>query len=62
MLEPGAWADLVVMDFPNLSAPDDFRQPSLPPRGIEYVLVNGVLAYERGRFTDSRSGQIVRRR
>jgi len=62
VLEPGAWADLVVMDFPNLSAPDDFRRPSLPPRGFEYVLVNGVLAYERGRFTGSRSGQIVRRR
>jgi N-acyl-D-aspartate/D-glutamate deacylase len=61
-LEPGAWADLVIMDFPNLAAPDDFHNPSLPPRGIQYVLVNGVLAYDRGRFTGSRSGQIVRRR
>jgi N-acyl-D-amino-acid deacylase len=61
VLEPGAWADLVVMDFPNLSAPDDFLRPTLPPRGIEYVLVNGVLACRRGRLTASRGGKVLRR-
>jgi N-acyl-D-amino-acid deacylase len=62
VLEPGAWADLVVLDFAKLEAPDDFLQPSNPPRGIEQVLVNGVQAYDRGRFTGSRSGQLVLRR
>ena len=60
VLEPGAWADLVVMDFPNLSAPDDFLRPALPPRGIEYVLVNGVVACRQGRLTASRSGKVLR--
>jgi len=62
VLEPGARADLVVLDFQKLSAPDDFLRPALPPPGIEYVLVNGVVAYERGRFTGSRSGQLIRKR
>ncbi len=62
VLEPGAWADLVVLDFDRLEAPDDFLHPELPPRGIERVLVNGVLAYDRGRFTGSRSGQLILRR
>jgi N-acyl-D-aspartate/D-glutamate deacylase len=62
VLEPGAWADLVVLDFERLEAPDDFLHPALPPRGIERVLVNGVLAYDRGQFTGSRSGQLILRR
>jgi N-acyl-D-aspartate/D-glutamate deacylase len=62
VLEPGAWADLVVLDFDRLEAPDDFLHPALPPRGIQRVLVNGVLAYDRGRFTGSRSGQLILRR
>lgn len=62
VLEAGAWADLVILDFPRLKAPDDFLDPSQPPRGIEYVLVNGAVAYERGRFTGSRSGKVLRRR
>ena len=62
ILEPKAWADLVVLDFQRLAAPDDFLRPCLPPQGIEYVLVNGVVAYDRGRFTGSRSGKLIRRR
>jgi N-acyl-D-amino-acid deacylase len=62
VLGPQAWADVVIMDFERLAAADDFRHPTKPPQGIEYVLVNGVLAYERGRFTGSRSGRLIRRR
>ena len=62
VLEANAWADIVVLDFERLSAPDDFLHPELPPRGIEYVLVNGVVAFDHGRFTGSRSGTVIRKR
>jgi len=60
VLEPGAWADVVLLDAGRLEAADDFLDPARPPRGIEHVLVNGVPAYERGRFTGARSGKLIR--
>jgi N-acyl-D-amino-acid deacylase len=62
VLEPGAWADIVLLDAERLEAADDFLDPARAPRGIERVLVNGVTAYERGRFTGARSGKLIRRR
>jgi N-acyl-D-amino-acid deacylase len=61
VLEPGAWADIVVFDPDTLGASDDFLDPVRAPTGIRYVLVNGVMAYEGGRFTGSRSGAVIRR-
>ena len=58
---PGAFADLVLFD-PNTVI--DNATPSEPhavSTGIAKVWVNGALAYENGRTTTARTGQIVRR-
>lgn len=54
-----AAADLVL-----LSAPKDratFENPTLPPEGIDLVVVNGVVVAEGGRHTGATPGRVLRR-
>ena len=37
-----------------------FEQPNQYPEGIEYILVNGRVALERGRHTGERPGKVLR--
>jgi N-acyl-D-aspartate/D-glutamate deacylase len=45
----GADADLTIFDAARVLDRSTYRQPSLPPVGIEYVIVNGVAVVSRGR-------------
>lgn len=58
----GMHADLVLFDPGTVSDRSTFAAPHRYPDGIPYVIVNGVLAVDAGRFTDSRAGTILRRR
>ncbi|RPI30389.1 MAG: hypothetical protein EHM70_14015 [Chloroflexota bacterium] len=60
ILEPGAYADVVVFDFDAIGPAGDYLQPTLPPRGICQVLVNGSLVYENGRHSGARPGKVLR--
>jgi N-acyl-D-aspartate/D-glutamate deacylase len=51
-LSPGADADVTIFDPARVVDRSTYRQPSLPPAGIEYVLVNGVMVVSRGRAVD----------
>jgi dihydroorotase len=51
-LAPGADADVTVFDPARVVDRSTYRQPSLPPAGIEYVLVNGVMVVFRGSALD----------
>lgn len=57
----GARADLVVLDPATVRDRATFEMPHQYPEGIDYVLVNGVLAVEGGRPTDARAGRVLRR-
>lgn len=57
----GSAADIVVMDYNNLHSNEDFINPRQKPSGIDYVLVNGRFAVDKGEQTHIRSGQIIRR-
>jgi dihydroorotase len=48
----GADADLTLFDPQRVLDRSTYRQPSLPPTGIEYVFVNGVAVVSRGRPVD----------
>jgi Amidohydrolase family len=48
----GADADLTVFDPARVLDRSTYRQPSLPPTGIEYVLVNGVAVVSRARAVE----------
>jgi N-acyl-D-aspartate/D-glutamate deacylase len=61
VLREGAYADIVVLDFDRLSEGGDFAAPATPPGGIEHVLVNGTIVYEKAQHTGSRPGKVLRR-
>jgi dihydroorotase/N-acyl-D-amino-acid deacylase len=62
VVEEGAFADLVVFDPRVVIDRATFESPHAYPRGIEHVVVNGVVTVENGEHTGSRAGRAVRRR
>ncbi len=60
VLTPGAWADLVVFDPATIRDTATYRDPKREPDGMHLVVVNGRVAYERGRHTGARSGRVLR--
>ena len=38
-----------------------FEDPSQPPEGIRWVIVNGEIAVEEGKITGATSGKVLRR-
>ncbi|MDB4887774.1 MAG: D-aminoacylase domain protein [Gemmatimonadetes bacterium] len=61
VLREGAAADLVVFDAATIVDRATFESPHQYTTGIDYVLVNGVPAIDRGTFTDSRTGVVLKR-
>jgi N-acyl-D-aspartate/D-glutamate deacylase len=59
-LRKGAWADIVVLDPQTVADAATFSEGRLPPAGIEWVLVNGKVVVERGRYLSSEAGQALR--
>lgn len=60
-VEQGWMADLVVFDAERISSASTFADARVYPEGIDYVVVNGVVAVERGRHAGSMSGRVLRR-
>jgi dihydroorotase/N-acyl-D-amino-acid deacylase len=57
----GMFADLVIFDPATIADRATFDSPHQYPAGIDYVLVNGALAVDGGRFTGARAGRVLRR-
>jgi N-acyl-D-aspartate/D-glutamate deacylase len=51
----------VVFDPATIADVATYAEPRQYPAGIEYVVVNGQVAAERGRQTDARAGRMLRR-
>jgi dihydroorotase len=51
-LAVGADADMTIFDPIRVIDRSTYRQPSLPPAGIEFVVVNGVPVVSRGRAVE----------
>jgi len=60
-IAPGSHADIVVFDPATVADRATFEAPHQYPVGIPWVLVNGTVAVEEGRFTGARAGRILRR-
>jgi len=58
LIKQGYYADIVVFDLKELDHPME-GDPRQPPRGIRYVIVNGVVAVENGRLTGARAGRVL---
>jgi N-acyl-D-amino-acid deacylase len=57
----GAYADVVVFDAARVADRATFDAPHQYPIGIEFVLVNGVVAVDGERFNGARNGRVLRR-
>jgi N-acyl-D-amino-acid deacylase len=62
VIRPGAYADLVLFDAGRIVEGGDFVDPCRHPLGIEYVLVNGSVAVERGAYTGALAGKVLRKK
>ncbi len=60
LLKEGFDADLVVFDPHSIIDCSTYEEPNRGPAGIDYVLVNGRPAAEKGRILGATSGQVLR--
>jgi len=56
LLREGFWADVTIFDHRKIIDKATYENPRLYSEGIEYVFVNGALAYDQGKFTGALSG------
>jgi len=59
-LAPGLAADIVMFDPLKIRDRATFAEPSLPSEGVSYVLVNGVVVFEKGKYTGAKPGMVLR--
>lgn len=60
-LAPGMAADLAIFNPNTIIDKADYANPTAPSVGIEYVLVNGVVAVDGGQPTKAKSGGVLLR-
>ena len=60
VLQPGAIADLVVLDAGAVDHPGTYDKPDVEPVGIDYVMLGGEVVIDGGAFNGSRSGRMLR--
>jgi len=60
-IKEGMHADIVVLDWEKLDPDFDYVTPNRPPKGVERVYINGVLAAEMGNPVASGFGRVMRR-
>ncbi len=56
LLKPGYIADVTIFDGAGVRDESTFDDPHRYPSGIPYVIVNGHVVVDKGRFTAARSG------
>jgi len=61
VIEPGAFADVVVFDPETVIDRGTYQDPRQYPAGIPHVFVNGTAVVRDGKHTGQRPGRVVRR-
>lgn len=56
----GMAADLIVFDYDEVDDRADFANPDTTSEGIRFVLVNGKVVLNDGKFTGARPGRVLR--
>ena len=59
-LAVGLAADVVLFDPVIIQDRATFAEPDLPSQGIKYVIVNGVVVLEDGKYTGAAPGKVLR--
>lgn len=60
-IKENTFADVVVFNPETVKDKSTFQAPHQYPEGIDYVIVNGTLAVDKGKFVDARSGVVLRK-
>jgi len=60
LLKPDLFADITIFDPARVMDRATFEMPNQYPEGIQYVLVNGQIAVDKGQRTPVLSGRVVR--
>jgi N-acyl-D-amino-acid deacylase len=60
IIREGMRADLTVFDYDHLEDVATWERPTAPPTGIDYVVVNGQLTLDAGRYTGAKAGRVLR--
>ncbi|MBN4074595.1 MAG: amidohydrolase [Alkaliphilus sp.] len=60
-IEEGMDADIVIFDSETIVDCATFENPTKPPKGIEYVIVNGKIAVENNIVLNARLGKAIKR-
>ena len=61
LIKKNYWADLVLIDPNKISDRATFENPYQYPSGIEYVIINGKIAVNKGEYTHEKAGKILRK-
>jgi N-acyl-D-amino-acid deacylase len=59
VIRPGAFADLTVIEPGAVKDESSYAEPHRYPTGIPYVVVNGALAVDAGRFAAAGTGRVL---
>lgn len=60
-LREGMDADIVIFDYDKIIDCATFQNPTEKPKGIEYVIIDGKIALEKGSVLNNRLGRAIRR-
>jgi N-acyl-D-aspartate/D-glutamate deacylase len=60
VIRPGAFADLAIFDPQRVTDRASFEKPRREATGIESVIINGRVAFERGKLTGRWQGKVIR--
>jgi len=59
-ISEGLAADVIVFDYDRIVDKATFSQPNAPSVGMKYVVVNGTLVLDDGKYTGQRPGRVLR--
>jgi N-acyl-D-amino-acid deacylase len=59
VLRTGAWADILIFDPLRVRDTATYQEPHQLAEGMQYVLVNGIVAEDAGAWTEKLGGKIV---
>jgi N-acyl-D-aspartate/D-glutamate deacylase len=59
LIKEGQWADVTIFDLDALQDRATYDEPMLFPKGIDYVLVNGVVTIDHEKHTGAKAGKVL---
>ncbi len=62
LIKEGYFADITIFDSKNINSLASVENPYLETKGIEYVLVNGRVAVDKGKLSSVFNGRVLRKK